>query len=71
MWNLDSGFVSEIPDSFSCIPGPKAQNFGFHRQTFFRVPNFPDSGTEFPYMERMMPLGKVPLILLFTVIQLN
>ena len=44
MWNLHSGFVSGIPDSLRCIPGSKAQNFGFHRQTFFRVPNFPDSG---------------------------
>ena len=51
MWNLDSGFLSGIPDSLSCIPGSKAQNFGFHEQTFFRVPdstgkNFTNSGIQ-------------------------
>ena len=51
VWNLDSGFLSGIPDSLSCIPGSKAQNFGFHEQTFFRVPdstgkNFTNSGIQ-------------------------
>ena len=33
--------VSEIPDSYTCIPDSKAQDSGFHKQKFpgFRIPN--------------------------------
>ena len=31
--------VSEIPDSLSCIPGSKAQDFTFHKQKFPGFPN--------------------------------
>ena len=32
--------VSGIPDSLSCIPDSKAQDFGFHKQKFPRIPEF-------------------------------
>ena len=34
----------EIPDSLSCIPDSKAQDFTFHKQKFIRFRN-QDSGT--------------------------
>ena len=45
-WNLDSSIqiVPGIPDSLSCIPDSKAQDFRFHRQTFRALRN-PDSLT--------------------------
>ena len=41
--------VSGIPDSYTCIPDSKAQDSGFHKQKFSKIPdskckNFPDSG---------------------------
>ena len=46
-WNLDSSIqiVRGIPDSLSCIPDSKAQDFRFHRPTFHA---FAESG--FPYV---------------------
>ena len=61
-FSVELGFririVSEIPDSYTCIPDSKAQDSGFHKQRFprFRIPNakisrIPESG--FLYMGRL------------------
>ena len=41
--------VSGIPDSLSCIPDSKDQDFGFHKQEFPRIPEF-----GFPYVTRKL-----------------
>ena len=41
--------VSGIPDSLSCIPDSKDQDFGFHKQKFPRIPEF-----GFPYVARKL-----------------
>ena len=47
-FSVELGFripiVGGIPDSYSCIPDSKAQDSGFHKQTFPRFRN-PDSLT--------------------------
>ena len=42
-------FVSGIPDSLSCIPDSKDQDFGFHKQKFPRIPEF-----GFPHVARKL-----------------
>ena len=41
-WNLDSRFQSfaefRIPDSLSCVVDSKAQDSGFHKQSFSGIP---------------------------------
>ena len=50
--------VSGIPDSLSCIPYSKDQDFGFHKQKFPRIPEF-----GFPYVARKLAalLGRTSL----------
>ena len=66
-WIPDSN-CSRIPDSYSCIPDSKTQEFGFHQQKCPRfrisqakISRIPESG--FPHMGRIIYLKLVKTIL--------
>ena len=41
-------FISGIPDFLSCIPDSKAQDSGFHKQSFLVLPQLPTNGRNSP-----------------------
>ena len=73
-WILDSLVGFRIPWAVFQVPKPSISVSTSRLFSGIRIPlvkTFRISESRFPHMARMMPLGKVAIILLSTVIQLN